>query len=574
MDPITGLVLIVIIVIFAVISIIFIAALFSKLYKKSQPDVALVRTGSGGAKVGMYSGLWVIPIMHNLTYVNLQTMRLPVIRKGKDAIITADKLRADVEAEFYIRVEPNEEKILTASRSLGSTGEVSEDSVLQLVGPKLVSALRSVSATKTLIEIHQNRTEFANAVHTALLDDLSENGLTLESVSVAQLDASDFRSEANYFDAQGLRHITDTLQSAVKAKNDIERETEIAIKQKNVESKMTILNLEKQEEQARLQQQQEIENMRAAQKRTIEVANKEQWAETNKKNIEFEQSVVAETAKREADAQNIAIQNKQSIEQSEISKTYNVDKSRIDTQIKILQAEEERRIKEKQVEINVLVKESERLESEAVRAQREQDVITVKNKAQAEMNKTVEVINAESKAKEVEINKKVEIDVNAYNMVEIARAEFEASDLKAKAIERLAKAELERSLAQARGIEALVEAKNKANVNNILMELVGVSPQLAKELMAPAGKISDVKIFSMGGTEGANNTSLGKTILNSGLLMPLLEEVASGKNVLDLIGNLTSQAKAEVAKKEDVKASAKSSKSVEIVTEGNTEDHK
>lgn len=532
----------IVIAIIAVFVIITLSIIAARLYKKAQPDLAFVRTGSGGAKVVMHSGALIIPFLHKMTYVNLQTMRLPVVRRSKDAIITADKLRADVEAEFYIRVEPNEGKVLTASRSLGSTGEVSEHSVLELIAPKLVSALRSVAATKTLTELHELRNEFANAVHATLEQDLSENGLSLESVSISQLDASDFRSESNYFDAQGLRHITDTIQSAVRDKNEIERDTQIAIKEKDVNSRLQILELEKEEESATLKQQQEIEYMRAAQKRSIEVANKAQWAETNKKNVEYEQAVLAEQALREADAQKISIDNQRAIEEAEIKK-----------QIKILEAQEFKRIKEQQVEIKVLAQESERLVSEAAKEKATQEVITVEETAKAERSKLVEVIKAETSAREEEIQQKIQVDVDKYKLIEIAKAELEASDMKAKAIERLAKAELERAYADAKGKEALVEAKNKANMNHILMELVTVMPDITRELMEPASKISDVKIFSMNGGDSGTSGGLGKTILNSGMLMPLLEEIASGKNIKDLMETFVSMTnKSETSTKHEV----------------------
>lgn len=527
------------VVIALVVIIIMLCVVLARLYKKSQPDLAFVRTGTGGAKVVMNSGAFVIPFLHKMTYVNLQTMRLPVLRRGKDAMITGDRLRADVEAEFYIRVQANKETILTAARSLGSTGEVSEDSVLELVAPKLVSALRSVAATKTLTELHEARNEFANAVHATLLDDLSENGLSLESVSIAQLDASEFRSEQNYFDAQGLRHITDTIQSAVRDKNEIERDTQISIKEKDVSTRMSILDLEKNEEEASLKQQQEIEYMRAAQKRAIEVANKAQWAETNKKNAEYEQAVVAEQAVREAEAKQVSIDNLRAVEEAEINKKLSVDKSVIEAEVKILQSEEEKRLKNEQIEINVANKEALRYEAEAEKEKAAQEVITVEQKAKAERQKAVDVIKAEALAKEEEINQKIKVDVEKYKIKELANAEYEASDLKARAIERMAKAELERALAQAKGAEALVEARNQANVNNILMELVNSLPEVTKELMAPAGKISDVKIFSMNGGngDGGGSKGLGKTILDSGMLLPLLEEIADGKNVKDLLGN-------------------------------------
>jgi uncharacterized membrane protein YqiK len=307
---------------------------------------------------------------------------------------------------------------------------------------------------------------------------------------------------------------------------------------------MTILELEKKEAEATLKQQQEIEYLKASQKRAIEVANNEQTAETNRKSVEFEQSVVAETALRKAEATKISIDNQRNVEEAEINKKFYIDKTRIDAEVKILEAEQNKRITQQQVEINVIVKESERLNSEAQKQQAAQEVITVEERAKAERDKTVEIIKAEAEAKQKEINQKIQVDVDAYKVVQAARAEFEASDLKAKAIERLAKAELEKALAQAQGMQALVEAKNKANVNNILLEIVNVMPEVTKELMAPAGKISDVKIFQMSGGD-SGNSGLGKTILNSGLLMPLLEEIASGKNFKDILSNLRAESKTE-----------------------------
>ena len=88
--------------------------------------------------------------------VSLETMRLNVERRGTHALITKDSLRVDLSAEFYIKVQANTEDILQAARSPGGRN-VQPDAVSELVQEKLVSALRTVAATKDLHELHSKR---------------------------------------------------------------------------------------------------------------------------------------------------------------------------------------------------------------------------------------------------------------------------------------------------------------------------------------------------------------------------------------------------------------------------------
>ena len=81
--------------------------------------------------------------------------------------------------------------------------------------PFSTSALRSVAATKDLLELHIKRDEFASAVLENLTADLLQNGLKLETVTISQLDQTPPESlnSQNVFDAQGLRKITEITQS-------------------------------------------------------------------------------------------------------------------------------------------------------------------------------------------------------------------------------------------------------------------------------------------------------------------------------------------------------------------------
>ncbi|HEY3243607.1 MAG TPA: SPFH domain-containing protein, partial [Phycisphaerae bacterium] len=213
-------------------------AVFTKLYRKPRANEAFVRTGVGRAKVILDGGSLVVPLMHRVVPVSLETMRLDVKREGADALITRDYLRADIASEFYIRVQPAAEDILQAARSLGEKS-VSAQAVSELVYEKLVSALRSVAATKDLLELNTKRDEFAAAVQENLASDLRQNGLTLETVTISQLDQTppENLNANNVFDAQGLRKITQITQEQNVERNRIERDAERATKEKNVSTR-------------------------------------------------------------------------------------------------------------------------------------------------------------------------------------------------------------------------------------------------------------------------------------------------------------------------------------------------
>ena len=117
----------------------------TRLYQKTKASEAFVRTGAGGVQVVRDGGCIVVPFLHELVRVSLQTIKLEVVRENEDALITLDKLRADIRAEFFVRVQPDRESILQASRSLGDRMS-SAGSVKELVEDKLVSALRTAAA--------------------------------------------------------------------------------------------------------------------------------------------------------------------------------------------------------------------------------------------------------------------------------------------------------------------------------------------------------------------------------------------------------------------------------------------
>ena len=104
------------------LALVVIGIVLTRLYRRATKDVALIRTGFGGEKVVMNGGALIIPILHETIPVNMNTLRLAVERKNEQALITKDRMRVDVLAEFYVRVQPSSEAIAFAAQRSGSHG--------------------------------------------------------------------------------------------------------------------------------------------------------------------------------------------------------------------------------------------------------------------------------------------------------------------------------------------------------------------------------------------------------------------------------------------------------------------
>ena len=241
------------------IAIIAIGMVFSRLYKRSTKERSFVRTGFGGQKVILNGGALVLPVLHEIIHVNMNTLRLEVRRVDEQSLITKDRMRVDVTAAFYVRVKPTEESIADAAQTLGPR-TLEPDALKELVEGKFVDALRSVAAEMTMSDLQDQRTSFVQKVQAVVSEDLRKNGLELETVSLTGLDQTkrDFFNPQNAFDAEGLTRLTEEIESRRMRRNEIEQDAEVSVRTKNLEAERSKLELAKQEQYAKLMQEQEI----------------------------------------------------------------------------------------------------------------------------------------------------------------------------------------------------------------------------------------------------------------------------------------------------------------------------
>ena len=282
------------------------------LYQRSSKEVSFVRTGLGGEKVILNGGALVLPIIHNITLVGMKTLRLEVRRAGSSALITKDRMRVEVVADFFLRVRPDRDSVAAAAQSLGGR-TMDAEALKELVQGRFVDALSSVAARMNMDEMQEERGRYVEEVKRLVENVLTSNGLEMEAVSLTGLDQADIGvfNPSNAFDAEGLTRLTEQIESRKKRRNDIEQDTLIQIRNKNLETEKLSLEIDRDSHYARLEQEQQVSVRRAEQRAEIakDRATRDQEArqaelraeeEVEKARIFKEKAVEAEEALREA----------------------------------------------------------------------------------------------------------------------------------------------------------------------------------------------------------------------------------------------------------------------------------
>ena len=467
------------------------------LYLRSSKERAFVRTGLGGQKVVLDGGAFVLPIVHDVIPVNMNTLRLEVVRGRDKALITKDRMRVDVIAEFYVRVAAAPEAVAAAAQTLGLR-TMEPEQLKELVEGKFVDALRTAAAEMTMEELHEKRGAYVRRVRDAVAEDLTKNGLELEAASLTQLDQTgmEFFNPSNAFDAEGLTRLTEQIEHRKKQRNDVEQDTLIAIRNKNLEAEKLSLEIDRESEYARLSQQREVEMARARQRA----------------------DVTTERAQREHDAEGAQIAAKQSTETARIRSEQHIEQERIGKERTIQGAEIERRMSlelaEQQRAIAV-ARESEaqsvaQAAADTARAQAvaaEERVFTAREVETAERKKKIDLIGAtqiaEREALRLTVAARAEVDASAdRGAATRAQAEADADADKIRSMAMRVRAEIE-----AEALQWMNTAHNmlspEARMSALRMRLVEKAEGIIRESVKPMERIEGIKILHVDGLGGS-----------------------------------------------------------------------
>jgi len=571
---------IIVLIVIAVIVIAIVVWLLHWLYRRSSKEIAFVRTGFGGQRVVMNGGALVLPIIHEVIPVNMNTLRLEVRRGREAAIITRDRMRVDVVAEFYVRVQETPETIAVAAQTLGQR-TMHPEALSELIEGKFVDALRSVGAEMTMEELHEKRSAFMQKVRATVSDDLLKNGLELESVSLTNLDQTnmEFFNPSNAFDAEGLTRLTDQIERRKKIRNDIEQDTLVQIRNKNLETEKMSLEIDRDSEYARLEQEREVEVRRAAQRaelareraareRDAEQAQLQARQEIEQIRINTERVVEEERINRERTVQALEIERRRQIELNEQKAREEVERMRIASERAVDEdrIRRERDVEQLEIERRKLIELAEQMRAIAVaeqskaqsEAQAEADaarekaivaeerVFSAREREVAERRKVIELILATQEAERQGIAQRLAAATEkqvAGDRGDAIRAVAEA-EADAEKI-RVAVAKL-RNEVDAEGVRQMNEAENtltpESRALTMRLRLLEKLEGIIRESVRPMEKIEGIKILQVdglwGGAQQAESNGDGRSNMAEGIVNSALRYRAQAPLIDSLLKEL------------------------------------
>ena len=488
------------------------------LYLRSSKERAFVRTGLGGQKVVLNGGAFVLPIVHDVIPVNMNTLRLEVMRGRDKSLITKDRMRVDVIAEFYVRVQESPEAIASAAQTLGLR-TMQPEALKELTEGKFVDALRTAAAEMTMEDLHEKRGEYIRRVRSTVSEDLLKNGLELESASLTQLDqtAMEYFNPSNAFDAEGLTRLTETIESRKKKRNDIEQDTLIQIRNKNLEAEKISLNIDRESESARLDQERDVEIARATQRSQLAKERASQQQESER----------AEIASREA-VDRSRIVSEKAVEGERISREQELQRAEIERRTTIELAEQGRAIaiaqqSKAQSEAQALAD-----QARAKAVTEEEKVFTARETEMANRKKQIDLISASQDAERDALRIRVAAEAEKFAAADrgaAVRAEAEAWADGDKIRSLATKIRLE---VEAEGARLMNQAQNvltpEARMSVMRMRLIEKMEGIIRESVRPMEKIEGIKILQVNGLGGSGQSGpesggagLADSLVNSAL---------------------------------------------------------
>jgi uncharacterized membrane protein YqiK len=461
-------------------------------------------------------------------------------------------MRVDVIAEFYVRVAAHPDAVAAAAQTLGLR-TMEPEQLKELVEGKFVDALRTAAAEMSMEELHEKRGAFIKRVRESVAEDLTKNGLELEAASLTQLDQTgmEYFNPSNAFDAEGLTRLTEQIEHRKKQRNDVEQDTLIAIRNKNLEAEKLGLDIDRESEYARLSQQREVEIARARQRAEVstERAQREQAAEGAQ--IQAKQSI-----------DEARIRSEQSIEQERIGKERAIQSSEIERRMAVELAEQQRAIAVARESEAQSVAQAAADTARATAVAAEEKVFTAREVEMAERKKTIDLIGARQVAER-----------EALRLTTAAHAEMQASTDRGTAIRAQAEADADadkiksmamrlRAEIEAEGLQLMNAAHNmlspEARMSALRMRLVEKAEGIIRESVKPMERIEGIKILHVdglggsgggGGGDGMNgNGNFADGVVNSALRFraqaPLVDQLLreigiEGGDIQRLVGGVS-----------------------------------
>ena len=451
-------------------------AFFYKLFyiKVAQGTALIVNDMSSTPKVH-FTGALVYPIIHKKELMSISLITLDVDRRGRDGLICKDNMRADISVAFYLRVNETAEDVLRVAKSIGADRASDIEAVDKLFSAKFSEALKTVGKQIEFVQLFENRLQFREKIIQVIGDDL--NGYVLEDVAIDYIEQTPKSSldPHNILDAEGIKKITELTAAQNVRTNILERDEELAIKKKNVETTEAMLELDRQQADAEARQQREIATIRAREEAETKKVQEEERRKYEQTAIQVAQELSVQTENQQREIE-VAAQNRLravAIEEEKVTRARELEIVARKREVELQTIEAEKAIEIQKKEIANVIRE--RVVVDKTVAIEEERIKEVREVSDADRKKQVQVLAAEAKADEEKVKQvkaaeaeELSAKHKAVEITTIAQAKLDASAKEAEAMKKMAEGiQAERAapgLADAKVQEAKADALEKEGV--------------------------------------------------------------------------------------------------------------
>jgi len=481
-------------VVVLVIVLIILLRIGGSLLRKVGPNQALIVYGTGGTKIITGGAQFVIPFYQSAQEFPLELMSFDVA--PPQDLYTSQGVAVNVEAVTQIKVRSDDQSIRTAAEQFLSKPQEDRENLIRLV---MEGHLRGIVGQLTVEDLVKDPENVGGKMLKTVTPDMEKMGLEVISFTI-----KDVRDKNDYISNMGRPQIVENRKRADIAAAIAARDTQI--QQANASREAAVAKSSA--DQERVKAETESLALQAASQRNLSL-----------KKAEFDGEV-----KRQQAAADKAYDIQANVSQQQvIAEAIKVTEVEKIAQIKVQQAEIQRRELELQATVQKSA-EAERRRIETV-AEAERQRLTLEAQGQADASKARGIGDAEASR---------------------ARGLAEADVVRAKG---LAEAEVIRAKgeAEADAMKVKAAAFHEYNQAAVLDKLLTNMPEIVRAIAEPLSKVDKVTIVSTGGGNGTNGGGLGASrltgdIVNMVAQVPALFELLSGTRIGDLMENIPAMA--------------------------------
>jgi len=476
MDP---LILLIIGVVIGVVVLFILIQAWGRLLRKVGPNQALIVFGAvpGGTKVITGGSKFVVPLYQRAQEFSLELMSFDVA-PAQD-LYTSQGVAVNVEAVTQIKVRSDEESVKTAAEQFLSKRQDERENLIRLV---MEGHLRGIVGQLTVEELVKDPENVGAKMLKTVTPDMDKMGLEVISFTI-----KDVRDKNDYITNMGRPQIAQIKKQADIAAALAQRDTQI--------------------QQANASREAAVAKSAADQERVKAEAESLGLQAESQRNLALKKAAFdAEVKKQQATADKTYDIQANLMQQQVVTESVKVTEVEKNAQIKVQQAEIQRR----------------ELELQA----------TIQKAAEAERRRVETVAGAERQR----------LILEAQGQADAAK-ERGFGDAEANKARGLAEAEVIRAKgeAEADAMKVKAAAFHEYNQAAVLDKLLTGMPEIVRAIAEPLGKVDKVTIVSTGSSNGNNGLGASRLtgdIVNIVAQVPALFELLSGTRIGDLMNRV------------------------------------